>query len=330
MADPLRPQATDHDRASELHQAEERGSLIIDERVVAKVARQAARSVPGVVNHSGMLGHVTGRDLPRIDSTVAGDRVRLGAQIAVGWPTPVSRAAADTRAAIARDVEHITGMNVDDVDVSVAQIVVGDSAASGRLIPVTRSAERSGSSGSPELSLSPGPAPRRTPAATVLGPVLAILLAVGGGFLVNDAAALARWTETTPVVTDWVRGLGEIVPQPWTTALGVLIALAGLLVLAVGLRSPGNKEIPVGDTGHLWIRPADVAKVATLVAQQVPGVISARSVAGTSAITIEGTSTADDTRELERQVCEAVTARLSAIGTPPSVRTRLRGVGGNR
>lgn len=99
----------------------DRGSLEVADRVVEKVAGQAARSVPGVATTSGGLGPL-GRGYPRATATGSGLRTTLVVEIALAWPAPAARTAAAVRDEVTRSVERYAGVRADAVDVVVASV----------------------------------------------------------------------------------------------------------------------------------------------------------------------------------------------------------------
>jgi uncharacterized alkaline shock family protein YloU len=100
----------------------ERGTLVIRERVVERIAERAALGVDGVVRRPSTLGRVTGRDLPRAEATVAGDRTRVRVEIAVAWPAPLAATAATVRDRVHDLVASCTGCTVDAVDVRASSL----------------------------------------------------------------------------------------------------------------------------------------------------------------------------------------------------------------
>ena len=105
-------------------EAATRGRLEIADRVVSKLARQAAREVSGVRAESQTgLGGAIGRSLPSASADVAGDRVRIAVEIAVAWPTPLAEVTSQVRASVHERITELAGLHVDTVDVTATKIV---------------------------------------------------------------------------------------------------------------------------------------------------------------------------------------------------------------
>ena len=103
-----------------------RGSLVIKDRAVQRIAEAAALRVPGVVpaEHStSTLGAALGRAYPRVDCDVAGGRVRADVEIVGLWPTPAAHLGAQVRTAVTDQLQRLAGLRVDAVDVTIAKIV---------------------------------------------------------------------------------------------------------------------------------------------------------------------------------------------------------------
>lgn len=105
-----------------------RGRTVIADRVVERIADSAVREVGPVARWDGGSGvskYVT-RSLPRVRATVAGQRARVSAQVAIVWPTPLDHAAAQIRDHVRARVQALSGLTVDAVDVRIMNIVVED------------------------------------------------------------------------------------------------------------------------------------------------------------------------------------------------------------
>ncbi len=125
VSDPAPDRVPDHgsDQASD---PGDRGRLRIADRVVERIAVQAAHEVDGVVRAGSTLDRALGRRYPKADAEVAGDRVRVTMQVATVWPTPLTRAAREVRAAVTEHLSTMVGMHVDSVDVHAAKVVLDD------------------------------------------------------------------------------------------------------------------------------------------------------------------------------------------------------------
>ncbi|GAA3173393.1 hypothetical protein GCM10020255_063350 [Rhodococcus baikonurensis] len=112
MAEPSDPSAADDPGL--------RGSLVIKDRAMAKIATAAAVNAPGVVRQSGGLTRLTGRDLPRADISMGSDAVAINLFLAVSWPCSVTELTGRVRAEVGRSVESLTGLPLHDMNVMIA------------------------------------------------------------------------------------------------------------------------------------------------------------------------------------------------------------------
>jgi uncharacterized alkaline shock family protein YloU len=103
-----------------------RGSLLIKDRAVQRIAEAAALSVTGVApaeKSTNAVNAALGRAYPRVDCDVAGGRVRAELEIVGVWPTPAPLLAARVRDTVTEQLERLAGLTVDAVDVTIAKIV---------------------------------------------------------------------------------------------------------------------------------------------------------------------------------------------------------------
>ncbi|WP_277210040.1 hypothetical protein [Isoptericola croceus] len=101
------------------------GRVVLEDRVVVKVARQAAATASCAVG-----SRLTGNKLPDVEVELAGQRARVRARVAAEWPEPAEDVAARVRDAVRGELERDVGVSVDDLVVTVAAVVPGR--ASGR------------------------------------------------------------------------------------------------------------------------------------------------------------------------------------------------------
>ncbi|NIL74836.1 hypothetical protein RhoFasB10_00928 [Rhodococcus sp. B10] len=102
-----------------LREPDDRGALTIRDSVAETIARKAALAVPHVVAKSTGLSKLTGRGLPRVEVTIRGDHIRASLDVAIVWPAPTARTAAQIQDSVAADLARYTALTVDTVDVTV-------------------------------------------------------------------------------------------------------------------------------------------------------------------------------------------------------------------
>ena len=112
---------------------EQRGRLHVADRVIERIATHAAVQIDGVTRTGSGLDKVVGLDLPRADSTVAGDQVRLSIDIAIGWPHGAGEVARSVRHEVTRQVGNLTGLNVAAVHVNVARFASSEGSTARRV-----------------------------------------------------------------------------------------------------------------------------------------------------------------------------------------------------
>lgn len=100
-----------------------RGRLVIDDRVVERIATLAAQEITGVTRSGSALDRVVGRRYPKADARTAGGHTRVSIQLAVLWPAPLATVARQVRDRVHARLRSLTGLTVDAVDVTAAKIV---------------------------------------------------------------------------------------------------------------------------------------------------------------------------------------------------------------
>ncbi|MGW1958156.1 Asp23/Gls24 family envelope stress response protein [Streptomyces sp. NPDC001920] len=104
----------------------ERGATRIADRVVAKIASQAAREAVGKLSE--------GADRPHADVVVAHDTARVRVHLELDYPTDIGARCAAVRRHVAERVGALVGMEVPEVAVHVERLhpASGQGAAHGR------------------------------------------------------------------------------------------------------------------------------------------------------------------------------------------------------
>ncbi|MEP7161092.1 MAG: Asp23/Gls24 family envelope stress response protein [Dermatophilaceae bacterium] len=101
---------------------EERGSLVIANKVVERVATIAAREI-GQVTDSRAGWTQMYRNLPTATAKVAGGRARVNVEVAAAWPSSLPEVTAQVRDRVSERVTNLTGVTVVAVDVTVADVI---------------------------------------------------------------------------------------------------------------------------------------------------------------------------------------------------------------
>lgn len=109
--------------------ADDRGSLSIDDRVIERVAGYAVSLVPGAAAppHRVLGVNVGDADAAgdaRVRARVDGGTAVVEATIAVGWPTSVRSVVERVRESVVREVAATADVRVDHVDVDVVSLTV--------------------------------------------------------------------------------------------------------------------------------------------------------------------------------------------------------------
>ncbi|AMM11698.1 Asp23/Gls24 family envelope stress response protein [Streptomyces albidoflavus] len=94
----------------------ERGETRIADRVVARIAGQAAREA--------LRGNQRDADPPRATVSIHQDHARVRVSVELGYPTDIGRQCGAVRRRVTERVEGLTGMTVPEVAVQVEKLRV--------------------------------------------------------------------------------------------------------------------------------------------------------------------------------------------------------------
>ena len=101
----------------------ERGRTTIADRVVAKVAAQAATEVDHAAGlRRSLAGRAHGAPRVRASADVDGHVASLKLDLAVDYPSPVRQVTRAVRQQVTERVTTLCGMQVDHVDITVAAL----------------------------------------------------------------------------------------------------------------------------------------------------------------------------------------------------------------
>ena len=107
-----------------------RGKLVVAERVLEKIAGQAASEVTTVSGRSGgFLGIGAESDTnarPKVEATLNDRSADLSVAVGIAYPGSIRRATTELREHLTRRVEALTGFAVHRVDVDVTVLPLQD------------------------------------------------------------------------------------------------------------------------------------------------------------------------------------------------------------
>ena len=185
---------------------------------------------------------------------------------------------------------------------------------------------------------SPPVALRQRPSRSVLATICAVvLLALGVSAVV---AALLRltsgtWPEAVTAPLIWLSESAWNSPGVW--ALGIVLAVLGLVLLLAGIipgrfhdlpvrlpapPDPSAEQATAAAPSAVMSRRA-VAQLAAATCEHIDGVSSASATATDRDVRVSATTALRDTRDLQRWVGEGVQSRLEASGLDPVPRVRV-------
>lgn len=283
--------------------ARDRGTTTIADRVVRKVAEQAAREAL-----TGSAGRVC-----RGTASVRGHSAEVGVDIALGYRGVAGEAAQAVQEHVAERTVHLTGLRVPTPRISIRQlatipgapVLVADAAAS----RPRRTRGRSWSE-------------RRLPVAVLavlaLAVTAALLWDVGVVHLLGRAPAPWRGQ-----MIDWLTGHGPATTPPWAGTL----AVAGLWMIVLAL-TPGRRSdlVMVGsDPGvRAVIGRRSASYLVRAAVSQVPGINGARVRVGRRRLTVRADLAHGDRSQALDGVTQAVTGAVQELGLASLPRTRVR------
>ncbi|MET4049730.1 hypothetical protein BJD99_13640 [Rhodococcus sp. 1163] len=292
-----------------------RGTLVIKERAIERVAVAAALTVPAVVRSVGGISRLTGRDLPRADASVGEYSVSINLYVSLTWPCRIADVSEAVYTEVARALDNIVGLPLYRLNVMVAATSAGE--------PVEQQVSDDTAVEVPRPR-PPTASPAALPVAVVLAfGLLALAFVAGREFLiVHDTIVGAPWIRNT---VNWI---SELHWAPWMiTASGAAI-VAGLILLVIGTKPRTQTHTgvtsPTSPSPMVWMRPTDVARMCSDHAGEVPGVESARTTVTKKRITVEVHRTeAGEDEALTEAVRDAVAPTLSVLADARDTRIRL-------
>lgn len=132
----------------------------------------------------------------------------------------------------------------------------------------------------------PGQAPVAVATARRIAVVLALLLLVAGVVALRDAGVVLGWVAGTPWVGTAITALDGLGSQWWMVPAGAGALIMGAWLVVLALRPRRKTVVAVDAAGSVWMRPRDVARLASYAACSVPGVEVLNSAATRRKVTL--------------------------------------------
>ncbi|GAB3920193.1 hypothetical protein GCM10029976_005370 [Kribbella albertanoniae] len=258
-----------------------------------------ARRHPAVARQSAVLG----RGLPKARAVVAGQRVSLHLETAITWPNPLADTATNLRQTITTAVEDLTGLGVDRADITVTAVdasQVSTSTAPGEAVAAKQ--------------------PVGGPAVVWVGFVGAFALVLAGCVAVREMAVATGLTDGA----SWLARGFELEPAGWMVPSGIFAAVVGVLLLVVTFKRRRRTHHAVGgQDGLVWLRSADVARLACDSARQVDSVTAVAGRSRRKRVNLTVTTFGEPSR-VSTDVTAVVEDRLRTITPVPQTRIAVR------
>ncbi|MCJ0903941.1 DUF6286 domain-containing protein [Rhodococcus sp. ARC_M6] len=297
----------------------ERGSLVIKDRAMSKIATAAAVNVPGVVRQTGGLTRLTGRDLPRADIAMGADAIAVNLFIAVTWPCSVVDLTGRVRDEVGRSVESLTGYPLTDMNVMIAATCPPEEST-----PVsTEDADTEQVS-----QWIPPRVPSAAPAAAISAVVVAFgLLALA--FVVSREWFINRGTfESAPWIQNSVEWASRLHWEPWLLPTAIAAVVAGVVLVVTAVKPRAKTHVALGNpaASTVWMRPTDIARLCSGHAASVPGVLRARTTVDRKHAKIHVDTAGGDHDALITAVEAAVQPHLDILQRPVQLTVLARAV----
>jgi hypothetical protein len=167
------------------------------------------------------------------------------------------------------------------------------------------------------------PAPVAAAAASRAAVLLALVVVTAGVVGIRDALVDLGWIGGTQWLRPTLDVLDGLTPSPWMVAVGVILGVLGIALMVVALAPRRKTAVAVADSAAVYLHRADVSKLVSAAAQEVPGVLDARASVSRRMVVVRCRVTGHP-RELRPMVADTVAKQLEVLRTPQRVIVRLR------
>ncbi|MDR3663149.1 MAG: DUF6286 domain-containing protein [Mycobacterium sp.] len=172
------------------------------------------------------------------------------------------------------------------------------------------------------------PAPGRTPVAAAtaryIAVVLALVLLIVGVVALREAGVVLGWVAGTPWIGTAVTTLDGLRSQWWMVPAGVGALVVGAWLVVLAIRPRRKTVVAVDAAGSVWMRPRDVARLASYAASTVPGVEVLNSAATRRKVTLYvGLTGAESDIAAKGAIAAAVGSATEILIPTPRIAVRI-------
>lgn len=159
---------------------------------------------------------------------------------------------------------------------------------------------------------------------SLVGIILALQVVAVGVVAAQTALVASGVLSGNPWLTTAVTAVNGLSPAVWMLPVGIVVALLGLWLVITALKPRPRTGVALQATTGVFLRPRDLARLATSAADDVDGVQDARASATRTKVTVHVTTTGSEDTVADA-VKNMVAQRLSALNKPVRVTVRTSG-----
>ncbi|MGB8405031.1 MAG: DUF6286 domain-containing protein [Mycobacterium sp.] len=172
------------------------------------------------------------------------------------------------------------------------------------------------------------PIPGRVPVAPAtarrIAVVLALILLIGGVVVLREAGVVLGWVAGTPWIGTAATALNGLHSQWWMVPIGAGALVVGAWLVFMALRPRRKTVVAVDAAGSVWMRPSDVARLASYAASTVPGVEVLQSQATRRKVVLYvGLTGVESDVAAKGAITAAVGSATEILLPPPQIAVRI-------
>lgn len=170
----------------------------------------------------------------------------------------------------------------------------------------------------------PGRAPVTAATARCIAVALALIVLAVGVVALRDAGVELGFVAGTPWIATAATGLNGLRSQWWMVPVGAGVVAIGVWLVVMALLPRRKTVVAVDAAGSVWMRPRDVARLASYAACSVPGVEVLNAAATRRKVTLYVGLTGVDSEIATKGAIAAVVGSATEILIPtPRITVRI-------